>query len=139
VNTRRRRSGGQALVEFALVFPIFVLLLFGLIDVGRLVYVNNALAQGAREGARWGAVQNRSQTAASRTTVGDHALGSMTAVPGATATVSCERAGVVQASCVTDDTLVVTVTSPVQMFTPLVGQLVGTVDVSATAKVTVNQ
>ena len=45
---------GQALVEFALVLPIFLLLLFGLIDVGRLVYTWNALNQAAREGARYG-------------------------------------------------------------------------------------
>ena len=30
-----RRSGGQTLVEFALVLPIFLLLLFGLLDAGR--------------------------------------------------------------------------------------------------------
>ena len=29
------REGGQSLVEFALIFPIFVLMLFGLIDMGR--------------------------------------------------------------------------------------------------------
>ena len=33
---RGRRSRGQSLVEFALVLPIFLLLLFGLIDGGRL-------------------------------------------------------------------------------------------------------
>jgi hypothetical protein len=57
MNFLRRRSRGQALVEFALVFPIFMLLLFGLIDVGRYVYVTNAFNQAAREAARFGAVQ----------------------------------------------------------------------------------
>jgi hypothetical protein len=54
---RRRRTSGQALVEFALVLPIFLLLLFGLIDVGRYVYVSNAFNQAAREAARYGAVE----------------------------------------------------------------------------------
>jgi Flp pilus assembly protein TadG len=53
----RSRSRGQALVEFALVFPLFMLLLFGLIDIGRYVYVTNAFNQAAREAARFGAVE----------------------------------------------------------------------------------
>ena len=48
----RRRQRGQSLVEFALVFPIFAILLFGIIDLGRYVYTANALSNGAREGAR---------------------------------------------------------------------------------------
>ena len=50
-------SRGQAIVEFALVIPLFVLLLFGLIDLGRYVYLNNTLSQAAREGARLASVQ----------------------------------------------------------------------------------
>ena len=45
------------MVEFALVFPIFMLLLFGLIDGGRLVYQHSVLSQAAREGARLAAVE----------------------------------------------------------------------------------
>ncbi|MBA2720202.1 MAG: pilus assembly protein [Chloroflexi bacterium] len=58
MHVRRRRKGrGQALVEFALVFPLFALLLFGLIDLGRYVYVTNAFNQAAREAARFGSVE----------------------------------------------------------------------------------
>jgi hypothetical protein len=52
-----RRSLGQGLVEFALVVPIFLFLVFGLIDGARLVYLNSVLSQAAREGARQGAVE----------------------------------------------------------------------------------
>lgn len=52
-----RREGGQSLVEFALIFPIFVLMLFGLIDMGRAVYANNTLSQAAREATRLAAAQ----------------------------------------------------------------------------------
>ena len=55
--TRRRWAQGQGLVEFALVLPVFLLLLFGLIDVGRLVYMNSVLSQAAREGARLASVE----------------------------------------------------------------------------------
>ena len=54
----RGGSRGQALVEFAIVAPVFFLLLFGVIDLGRYVYVTNAFGQAAREGARYGAVQS---------------------------------------------------------------------------------
>jgi Flp pilus assembly protein TadG len=55
---RRRRHGrGQGLVEFALVLPIFILILFGLIDLGRYVYLNSTLSQAAREGARVASVE----------------------------------------------------------------------------------
>ena len=54
---RGRRSLGQGLVEFALVIPVFLFLVFGLIDGARLVYLNSVLSQAAREGARQGAVE----------------------------------------------------------------------------------
>ena len=55
----RKRDGhrGQGLVEFALVIPLFLLLIFGLIDVGRLVYMDSVLSQAAREGARTASVE----------------------------------------------------------------------------------
>jgi Flp pilus assembly protein TadG len=52
-----RERSGQSLVEFALVLPIFMLLLFGLIDGGRLVYQHSVLSQAAREGARLASVE----------------------------------------------------------------------------------
>jgi hypothetical protein len=56
---KRRQSiwTGQTLVEFALVLPVFILLLFGLIDGSRYVYMNIVLSQAAREGARTAAVE----------------------------------------------------------------------------------
>jgi Flp pilus assembly protein TadG len=54
---RRRSDDGQSLVEFALVFPMFLLILFGLLDMGRGVYSNNTLSQAAREAARLAATE----------------------------------------------------------------------------------
>jgi Flp pilus assembly protein TadG len=53
---RTRPSRGQALVEFALVIPIFLLLVFAIIDTSRYVYTGNALNEAAREAARQGTV-----------------------------------------------------------------------------------
>ena len=49
---RPRRSDGQAMVEFALLAFVLVLLIFALFDVGRAIYAYNALSNAAREGAR---------------------------------------------------------------------------------------
>ena len=54
---RGQRSQGQSLVEFALVLPIFLLLLFGLIDGVRLVFQHTVLSQAAREAARVASVE----------------------------------------------------------------------------------
>src|SRR5207237_2092928 len=48
---------GQGLVEFALVLPVFLLVLCGLFDAGRYVYMNSVLSQASREGARLAAVE----------------------------------------------------------------------------------
>jgi len=52
----RRRSRGQAMVEFALIIPLFLLLLFALLDFGRVIYAQTTIAEDAREGARAGLV-----------------------------------------------------------------------------------
>jgi Flp pilus assembly protein TadG len=54
---RRRRRSGQGLVEFSLVIPVFLLMIFGVIDGGRFVYMSSVLSQAAREGARVGTVE----------------------------------------------------------------------------------
>jgi Flp pilus assembly protein TadG len=59
---RRDSSEGQSLVEFALVVPIFVLLLVGLFDIGRAVWNYNTVANSAREAARV-AVVNQDEAA----------------------------------------------------------------------------
>ena len=51
-----RRGSGQALVEFALILPVFLVLMMGVIDFGAALYTDNAIQNGAREGARFGSV-----------------------------------------------------------------------------------
>lgn len=51
-----RRQGGQTIAEMALVLPLLLLLLFGVIGLARLANVNEALHNACREGARWSAV-----------------------------------------------------------------------------------
>ena len=51
-----RRGRGQSLVEFSLVVPLFLLLVFALIDFSRMLYTYVSLSNAAREMARVGAV-----------------------------------------------------------------------------------
>ena len=58
----RRRNGqrdqGAAAVEFVLVLPVLLVILFGIIDFGRLMHAKLELAEAAREGARAAALVN---------------------------------------------------------------------------------
>lgn len=49
---RRRASRGQALVEFSLTVMIFLVLLMGIFDFGRAIFMYNGVAEAAREIAR---------------------------------------------------------------------------------------
>jgi TadE-like protein len=51
-----RDRRGQALVEFAVVAPLFFFMLFAIIDFGRYVYYVQILNNAAREGARYAIV-----------------------------------------------------------------------------------
>jgi len=51
-----RDDGAQSLVEFALLLPLFLLVVTGIFDVGRAVWQENSLAYAAREGTRYAIV-----------------------------------------------------------------------------------
>jgi len=52
----RRAEDGQALVEFALLMPILLLILVGIIEFGRAWSAHQVLTDAAREGARKAAI-----------------------------------------------------------------------------------
>jgi Flp pilus assembly protein TadG len=52
----RKGKRGAAVVEFALVAPVFFLLVFGMIEYGRMVMVQQLLTNASREGARLGVI-----------------------------------------------------------------------------------
>ncbi len=63
---RRESNRGQGLVEFALVLPVFLLLLVGTAEFGRAWMTRNILTGASREAVRIAAVQGNSATALSR-------------------------------------------------------------------------
>ena len=54
---RGSRERGQSLVEFALVLPVFLILIFGIVDFGLGLRAWITITNAAREGARVGAVR----------------------------------------------------------------------------------
>ena len=150
---RRRRFRGQGLVEFALVLPIFAILLFGIIDFGRYVYTANAINNGTREGARSGSVAIRPTPLCDglgredcvKAVVRDRTWG----VPAnmLTTTVTCERVepndsspnAVPVSQCRTNDLLRVHTQATFTLVTPLIAQWLGGQVIQGEALVTVNQ
>jgi hypothetical protein len=51
------RGQGQSLVEFALVFPVFFLIVMAIIQFGLIFWAQNALTQVVRDTGRWAATQ----------------------------------------------------------------------------------
>jgi Flp pilus assembly protein TadG len=54
---RRQVPSGQSMVEFALIFPLIILLLMGLFDIGRAILYYATLNTAVREGTRLAIIQ----------------------------------------------------------------------------------
>ena len=60
---RQRGQRGSALLEGAFIFTILMMLLFGILDLCRLVWWYNGVSYLAREGTRYAAVRGNSSVA----------------------------------------------------------------------------
>ena len=146
-----RRGAGQAMTEFALVLPIFAILLFGIVDLSRFVYTANALNNGAREGARFATVAVRPAECAGMTraacaieVASTRSWGVPTGSISVTPTCSrIDRNGVpfsiAVADCRTNDLLVVRTSSEFTLVTPLIAQWIGDLTITGEAQMAVNQ
>lgn len=63
-NSRRRRRGGQVIVEFAFVAVMLVVLFLGIMQFGLVYFTASGINNAAREGARFGSVRVASQPTA---------------------------------------------------------------------------
>lgn len=61
------RDRGAAAVEFALVLPILLLLVIGILEFGRAYHVQTTLSNAARDGVRVMALQDNSSAAEAQT------------------------------------------------------------------------
>jgi hypothetical protein len=58
LSERARQERGAVLVEFALILPVLILIILGILYFGRYMDYSNQLTQLAETGARWAAVNN---------------------------------------------------------------------------------
>ena len=65
-NKKLKSERGQAMVEFAMIVPIFLLLVFAIVDFGMGLYSWITVTNAAREGARMGTVGADSATITQR-------------------------------------------------------------------------
>ena len=158
---RRDGERGQTLVEFALILPVFILLLFGLFDLGRAVYAFNTISNASREGVRLAIVDQdctfiRNQAAQRAVSLGVTAsdvsvwvwdpsaanAGNFSAASAATHRAPCGDAtgtaecpqSTTAAEILLGCVIEVTVRYSYTAATPLIGNLVGTINMSATTR-----
>lgn len=79
--SRRRRTRGQSLVEFALVLPVFLVILCGLMDMGFLLYSRMTVINAAREGARVATTMTEESTGAIRSAIAGQVGGAANGLP----------------------------------------------------------
>jgi Flp pilus assembly protein TadG len=82
---RNRRDRGTAAVEFALVLPVLLLIVFGIIDFGRALNAQITLTGAAREGVRLAALGYSDAAVEARVAAAAPGLSGVTA----TVTASC--------------------------------------------------
>lgn len=137
----RDARSGQALAEFAIAAPVVFLVILGLLDVGRMVFINNEITEAAREGARWGTVQGRAAAEADgdNTAVTDEVQSRIIVAPAPSISLSCTDLGGAGGSCGSGDLLTIVVSSSVDPITPLVGQIIGPLVLTSEAQMTIHQ
>ncbi|MRH44322.1 pilus assembly protein [Aquibacillus halophilus] len=110
----KRDERGQSIVEFALVLPLLLFLLVGMLDFGRILYSYSALHFTAQETVRLGGFGRDDaaiiQFARDNFTAGDSALLEVDITPG-------------QSLRASGDYVTVSLTYPIQSMTPIINDV----------------
>jgi Flp pilus assembly protein TadG len=59
---RRKHQRGSAFVETGFIFTVFAVMLLGIFDLGRVMFIHQALTERVRLAARWGAANGANNT-----------------------------------------------------------------------------
>lgn len=120
--------------------PVIFLVLVGLFDVGRIVFINNEIAEAAREAARWGAVQGRAATATADSEVRATALDRITIAPEPEIHFECANpsGGPTASDCRSGNLLTVSVETSVRPITPIIGSILGPMVLRSSAQMTIH-
>jgi Flp pilus assembly protein TadG len=119
----RRSARGQNLVEVALVLPILIIMMLGIVSFGLIYFIRGSVENGAREGARYGSV-NLTPTATADS-IKDRVRRTVTAVDPSSLTIDvtcCDDTDVCNpppdASCIPPNRVTVKVQYPLTTFWP---------------------
>jgi Flp pilus assembly protein TadG len=112
---------GQSLVEFALVVPLLALLLFGIIDFGRIFHVYLTLDHAGREAARAASI-GKDDTTVKSTAVNDATSIGLTS----------GRVDVSPGTRTSGTDVTITITYPIDFLTPIIGDIVGPITLTDT-------
>jgi Flp pilus assembly protein TadG len=82
-----RSAEGAAILEFGIIAPVFILILFGVVEFGRLHWVRNSIEYAAEQTARWAIVN----TAATDSQLKAHALEQFDGIAAGKAVVLIDR------------------------------------------------
>ena len=126
-----QNRGGQALAEFALVLPLVLLFIAGIVEMGRAWNIKQAVTDAAREGARYTVVQDDAITSPSQVEAKVRERLALASVDSADATVTISSADpdcAVIANCFHEETAYgkeMTVSVSTQFKMGLIGALLG--------------
>jgi Flp pilus assembly protein TadG len=132
---RRRHSRGQALVEFAIVLPIMLVLAAAAIDAGRLFFAYVTIESAAKEGALYGATRPQcdypSKDCPDPSNVAWHLDQDLSGLTSTSQQIECIDAASglskLVSSCSSGDTYRVSVSYPFSPVTPVAGTFLGNV------------
>jgi Flp pilus assembly protein TadG len=128
----RSRSGGQALVEFAVVLPIIVLLMMGLFDAGRGVLFYTELSNASRAGARVAMINQSNDASCGGTQTFKCAAADLTTGMGiGPAAIPDLTVNGADCALPSNCTATVTVNYSFNLITPLINALIPDIDLSA--------
>lgn len=114
---------GQSLVEFALMLPLLIVILFGIIDFGRVFNAYLTINHASREAARAASI-GKDDTTIKNTAVNDAANISLTADQVGINFPTGDRSSGNDAK--------ITITYPITFLTPVIGNIVGPIKLKAT-------
>jgi Flp pilus assembly protein TadG len=136
-SARSRHTSGQALVEFALVIPIILMLMMGIVDFGRLMFALVSISNATREASRYASVRGSDLDGENQITdcdgIASIARGTAFLFELNSITVSYERNGTVYATCASPpsaealqmgDRVVVSTTATIRILTPMISNIV---------------
>lgn len=129
---------GQSMVEFALIFPIFILVLVGLFDLGRAVFAYNTISNASRESVRV-AIVNQTTTDVQNEALKQGVSLGLAPADVTIAYVGADGTGTCSAPYSIGCLATVTVQYAYTAATPVISQIIGPFTMSATTQMPVER